>query len=458
MSRNNTFLTNSLYFITPQLSGKIIAILTLPILLFILDKTTYGEIAFLLGVQQILFTFVANGNRQSVIKFFSNANIESRTKIIRYCSTNSILRCVSLFIVAVFINIYFELNYSMSLVTIIFLGIFLMSLESLYDSLMISTNLIEANSKSNTLKSIFSPIFIIFFVFVSPEADAYFLALCLVFGVKLIYSFFIVDLNLEPGKGVVDKKELAQYSTNMMVLNSNQKISKWSDRILLGVLISQESLGEYHAVLQLVLVLEFISNGLITTLKTYLFNSQRKIQIKNFKLYQDLVFLIFMMALIGTSLRFNLGTAILEREYWDMLNYVPFLALSIFINTLFKFSSVIADKQTSFVNYKKISFITVVSNLFISSIGLYYFGIKGLISAIIFTYFLKLTLLYKDANFLDKPKLDFKKLTSWLLLFIVIEIISVFIGSAGEVTLRWVFSLIGLFFAAEKYLGLKKYV
>ena len=56
MSKKNTFLANSLYFITPQVTGKIIAILTLPILLTILDKSTYGEIAFLLGIQQVLFT------------------------------------------------------------------------------------------------------------------------------------------------------------------------------------------------------------------------------------------------------------------------------------------------------------------------------------------------------------------------------------------------------------------
>ena len=53
----------------------------------------------------------------------------------------------------------------------------------------------------------------------------------------------------------------------MMVLNLNQKISKWSDRILLGILISQDSLAEYHAVLQLVLILEFITNGFVTSLK-----------------------------------------------------------------------------------------------------------------------------------------------------------------------------------------------
>ena len=53
MSKNNTFLSNSMYFITLQLSGKLIGIL-LPVLLFILDKSTYGEIAFLLGMQQIV--------------------------------------------------------------------------------------------------------------------------------------------------------------------------------------------------------------------------------------------------------------------------------------------------------------------------------------------------------------------------------------------------------------------
>ena len=458
MSKKNTFLANSLYFITPQVTGKIIAILTLPILLTILDKSTYGEIAFLLGIQQVLFTIVANGNRQAVLKFFGDANLETRIEIVRFSSKQSLFRCISLLIVAIAINIFLELNYSSSLVVIIFLGILLMSFESLYDSLMIATNLIETNSKSNILKSIFSPILIVIFVFLNPKVEVYFIALCITFGMKLIYSFFKVKINLQHGKNTIDIKEISQYSTNMMILNSNQKISKWSDRILLGLLISQESLGEYHAILQLVLVLEFISNGLITTFKTHLFNPQKKNGGTDFRLFQDLVFLIFMLAIIGTTLRFNLGTAILEEEYWKMLSYIPFLALSIFINTLFKFLSVVADKQTSFINYKKISIATVTLNIFLSFVGLYFFEIKGLLAAIITTYFVKLILLYKDKNFLEKPKLDIQKLASWSLLFLIVEFISYLLGNAGEVTLRWLFSLVGLFFAAEKYINLKKYV
>ena len=113
-----------------------------------------------------------------------------------------------------------------------------------------------------------------------------------------------------------------------------------------------------------------------------------------------------MLAIIGVTLRFNLGTAILEEEYWGMLSYIPFLALSIFINTVFKLLSVVADKQTSFINYKKISTLTVVTNIFLSLIGLYFFEIRGLIAAIIITYVLKLILLYKDKNFIEKPKIN----------------------------------------------------
>ena len=102
MSKNNTFLSNSMYFITPQLSGKLIGIFTLPVLLFILDKSTYGEIAFLLGMQQIVFTFVANGSRQSILKFFKNANVTSRTEIVRNFLVQTFLRCGVLLIIVIF--------------------------------------------------------------------------------------------------------------------------------------------------------------------------------------------------------------------------------------------------------------------------------------------------------------------------------------------------------------------
>ena len=131
MSKNNTFLSNSMYFITPQLSGKLIGIFTLPVLLFILDKSTYGEIAFLLGMQQIVFTFVANGSRQSILKFFNNANVTSRTEIVRNFIVQIFLRCGVLLIIVIFLNNFMSLNYSNTLLFIVFTGILLMSLESL---------------------------------------------------------------------------------------------------------------------------------------------------------------------------------------------------------------------------------------------------------------------------------------------------------------------------------------
>ena len=131
MSKNNTFLSNSMYFITPQLSGKLIGIFTLPVLLFILDKSTYGEIAFLLGMQQIVFTFVANGSRQSILKFFKNANVTSRTEIVRNFLVQTFLRCGVLLIIVIFLNNFMSLNYSNTLLFIVFTGILLMSLESL---------------------------------------------------------------------------------------------------------------------------------------------------------------------------------------------------------------------------------------------------------------------------------------------------------------------------------------
>ena len=74
-----------------------------------------------------------------------------------------------------------------------------------------------------------------------------------------------------------------------------------------------------------------------------------------------------------------------------------------------------------FINYKKISIATVTLNIFLSFVGLYFFEIKGLLAAIITTYFVKLILLYKDKNFLEKPKLDIQKLVPWSLLFLIVE-------------------------------------
>lgn len=458
MPKNNTFLSNSIYFITPQLSGKLIGIFTLPVLLFILDKSTYGEIALLLGMQQIVFTFVANGSRQSVLKFFKNANGSSRSEIIRNSLVQTFLRCGILLFIVILLNNFMSLNYSNTLLFIVFAGILLMSLESLFDSIMISTNLIRRNSFSNVAKSVGSPIVIIMMTYFSPQVETYFLALCIVFGVKLAYSIIVIDFNSEIGLTSIQKSEISKYSTNMMVLNLNQKISKWSDRILLGILISQDSLAEYHAVLQLVLILEFITNGFVTSFKAQVFNSKSLEENKVEDLYQKLIFIIFLIGIIGSSLRFNLGTAILEEEYWSILNYIPVLAFSIFLNSLFKLTSVLADKQTSFINYKKISFTTTTLNIIFSGLGLYYFQINGLMVAIILTYSIKFFLLYKDSKFSNHPKFYNLRFAYWSGFFLLSEIVCYFVGNSGDVTVRWIFSLVALFFVAEGYINLRKYV
>ena len=67
-----------------------------------------------------------------------------------------------------------SLNYSNTLLFIVFTGILLMSLETLFDSIMISTNLIRRNSFSNIAKSVGSPILIIMMTYFSPQVETYF--------------------------------------------------------------------------------------------------------------------------------------------------------------------------------------------------------------------------------------------------------------------------------------------
>ena len=78
--------------------------------------------------------------------------------------------------------------------------------------------------------------------------------------------------------------------------------------------------------------------------------------------------------------------------------------------------------------------------------------------AIILTYSIKLFLLFKDSKFSNPPKFYNLRFTYWSVIFLLSEILCYFIGNSGDVTVRWIFSLVALFFVAEGYINLRKYV
>ena len=69
---------------SPQIAGKVISIITLPIILFLLDKNTYGEIALLLSIQQILASISSYGSRQTILKFYATADNASKKLITKF--------------------------------------------------------------------------------------------------------------------------------------------------------------------------------------------------------------------------------------------------------------------------------------------------------------------------------------------------------------------------------------
>ena len=147
-------------------------------------------------------------------------------------------------------------------------------------------------------------------------------------------------------------------------------------------------------------------------------------------------------AIVGSSLRFNLGTAILNRDYWEILSFIPVLAFSIFLSSVFKITSVVGDKYSSEINYKKISIITTIYNIFSTAAGLYFFELKGLFFALITTQMLKILILKYDKKFENFPKLKLKKFINTAMSFFIVEWISSGLSNSGAVTLRWLYSLV----------------
>ena len=199
MSKKFAFLSKSIYFIVPQISGKLIGVITLPFLLLIIDKNIYGEIAFLLGIQQILSTIVTNGAKQSILKFFNTLNIKSRKVIIRHTVLQILIRSSILFASYLLFDYLFFIKYSLLLVIIIFVSIVLISFEILYDSLMVSLDLVKRNSISNIFTSTATPLLILVLIYFFPTTEIYFLSISIVLILKIIYSLSLIDIKKDSG-------------------------------------------------------------------------------------------------------------------------------------------------------------------------------------------------------------------------------------------------------------------
>ena len=196
---------------------------------------------------------------------------------------------------------------------------------------------------------------------------------------------------------------------------------------------------------------------MVTAFKSQLFNNPSDEVSKNNNLYESLIYLIFLLTVVGSSLRFNLGTAILNQDYWEILSFVPFLAFSVFLSSVFKITSVVGDKYSSLINYKKISLITTIYNIFTTAVGLYFFGLKGLFFALITTQILKILILKYDIKFQNFPLLKLKKFIIATLSFFIIELICGSLSNSGAVTLRWLYSLVLLLIITHSLSNLKEH-
>ena len=135
MSFKNNYLNDSFLYVSPQIFGKILSIFILPVILVLVDKATYGNIAFLLGFQQVISAVSSRGSRQTILKFYGVADRKTRKIIVRYFNFVNLKRTLFILGVYLLINNFFDYEYSGILILNFFLGIFFISYDSMIDSI-----------------------------------------------------------------------------------------------------------------------------------------------------------------------------------------------------------------------------------------------------------------------------------------------------------------------------------
>ena len=267
MSFKNNYLNDSFLYVSPQIIGKILSIFILPVILVLVDKATYGNIAFLLGFQQVISTVSSRGSRQTILKFYGVADRQTRKIIVRYFNFVNLKRTLFILGIYLLINNFFDYEYSGVLILNFFLGIFFISYDSMVDSILVSTHNARQNSLVNIILGVLTPLFLLLLLNFIPTVEIYFISLNLAYFLKILLTRFYTSQIQDSGTETFDILEIKKFSQNMLSINLSQKLIKWSDRIILGIFIGQNSLAEYHAILQLVLALEFITSSSLLILE-----------------------------------------------------------------------------------------------------------------------------------------------------------------------------------------------
>ncbi|MBG02226.1 MAG: hypothetical protein CL470_08150 [Acidimicrobiaceae bacterium] len=457
-------LNNTIFYGGSQVIGKFVTVLTLPFLLSLIDKEDYGVIAIYLGIQQILSIYISSGARPALNKYYGNLNLSGQVEILKYFRKRIVYKSFFIFIVLFIFRFLFNLNFSYQVdlfnLILVFVLTVLVAIDSLVDPVTIVAGKAYANSVLASMNSSFAPILVLILLYYNSSVTSYLLAITISYLIKIFASISLNKRTIFYGENSFVQSDVELYSKRNNFLGISQKSIRWSDRLFVGLFLGASVTGEYHAVLQLVLVLEYLTSSLVTAIKPYIFN-QKKIHYGNINnLLNHAIYTTTCLGVAGSFLRYNLGQAIIPREYWVYLDYVPLIALGVIINSGYKLISVVADYESNEINYIKHSIITMILHFIACFIFINLFGLIGIILSFVITFTVNIALLVYDKNSdLGSIDIDFSRIFILLAGYLLSDyLFANFLSFAGGVQARWLISFFVLWLALIEFYKLKNFV
>ena len=459
MKENKNLLRDTVLYGGSQIVGKVVTIFTLPVLLNLLEPESYGTIAIYIGFQQILSIYISSGARPSVNKFYGNLTSDNQKIFLKYFFNKILFKSFAL-LIGVIIFIYFIPN-SISVLDLmlVFIISVLIAIDALLDPVSVVSEKAYENSLLASANAVLAPILAIIFLYFNNSIAFYFLAIVISYILKLSGSIYLNNSVSFSGSKIFNKKEVETYSKRNNFLSISQKSIRWSDRIFIGLFLGASVTGEYHSVVQLVLILEYLTSASITALKPFIFNSKNLNYETINKILNSLIYTCICLGTAGSFLRFNLGQAIIPRDYWIYLDLVPIIALSVVINTVYKLLSIVADYNSNEINYINHSIIVISVQIVLGLLLINVLGVIGMVITYLVTYSINILLIYKEPN-TSLDKLSFDKINPILIIFVYIIaeiIIGNFFSFAGGVQARWVSSFLILIIGINEFYKLKLY-
>lgn len=423
MSRNKTFLKNTVIIFLGKLLTQFMSLLLIPLYTHFLGTSDYGYIDL---VQTYVLLLVPLGCLRidtAVFRFLidNRKDDSKKAKIIFNSFLVTLLGCIIIVVCGFILNYILGIKYFSDIV----LNLIILTISSLLLQVLRG----DGNNKKYSISSIIVGFLtlvlnVIFIVFLNQGAISILYSSNIANLIGIIYIVFTIRKIISLNKKNYDKKlikDMAKYSLPMIPDYLSGWVINVSDRTIISAFLGNAMNGIYSVSCKFSNILNSIYNIYNITWQENVvlhFNDEDRDSYFT-ELFNDSLSIFSSLGLgvlIFLPVLFNI---IIGPKYADSYNYIPILLYAniwrVIVGLTMGFY--VANKKTKEVAIT--TFISAVINIVINLILINYIGIYAACVSTLISYFIMAIYRYNDCKKFINIKLDIKMIISYTIMYII---------------------------------------